>query len=36
LRSRTAIGRVNAIQILPHGRIEGTADRRGINSACGY
>ncbi len=36
LNSRQAIGRVNAIKILPDGRKEGGADRRGENSACGY
>jgi gamma-glutamyltranspeptidase / glutathione hydrolase len=36
LSKRPAIGRVNAILILPDGRKEGGADRRGENSACGY
>jgi gamma-glutamyltranspeptidase/glutathione hydrolase len=36
LRKRSAIGRVNAILILPDGRKKGGADRRGENSACGY
>jgi gamma-glutamyltranspeptidase/glutathione hydrolase len=36
MRSVTAIGRVNAIQILQDDRISGAADRRGDNSACGY
>jgi gamma-glutamyltranspeptidase/glutathione hydrolase len=36
LRERNAIGRVNAIMILPDGRKAGGADRRGNNSACGY
>ena len=36
LRDRNAIGRVNAIMILPDGRKAGGADRRGNNSACGY
>ena len=35
-RERTSIGSVNAIHILPDGKIEGSADRRGYNSACGY
>lgn len=36
LRERGAIGRVNAIMILPDGRKAAGADRRGNNSACGY
>ena len=36
LRQRSSIGRVNAIMILPGGRIEGSGDNRGNNSACGY
>jgi len=36
LRQRSAIGRVNAIMILPDGRLAGSGDRRGNNSACGY
>ena len=36
LSKRPAIGRVNAILILPDGRKEGGADRRGENCACGY
>jgi gamma-glutamyltranspeptidase/glutathione hydrolase len=36
LSKRLAIGRVNAILMLPDGRKEGGADRRGENSVCGY
>lgn len=36
LRTRKAIGRVNAIMIMPDGRRAGGADIRGNNSACGY
>jgi gamma-glutamyltranspeptidase/glutathione hydrolase len=36
LRERNAIGRVNAIMILPDGSKAAGADRRGNNSACGY
>ncbi|HBC80236.1 MAG TPA: gamma-glutamyltransferase [Bacteroidales bacterium] len=36
LRERNAIGRVNAIMILPDGKKAAGADRRGNNSACGY
>jgi gamma-glutamyltranspeptidase/glutathione hydrolase len=35
LRSGAAIGKINAIRNLPDGRIEGTPDRRGVNSAIG-
>ena len=35
-RDRTSIGSVNAIQILPDGKMAGGADRRGYNTACGY
>lgn len=31
-----ALGRVNAIMVTGDGIIHGTADRRGVNSACGY
>ena len=31
-----ALGSVNAIRITPDNRLEGAADRRGDNSACGY
>jgi gamma-glutamyltranspeptidase/glutathione hydrolase len=33
---RSAIGRVNAIMILPDGKKAGAGDRRGNNAACGY
>jgi gamma-glutamyltranspeptidase/glutathione hydrolase len=35
-RPRQAIGRVNAIHILPNGELAGGADKRGNNSVCGY
>jgi gamma-glutamyltranspeptidase/glutathione hydrolase len=35
-KDRTSIGRVNAIMILPNGKIAGGADKRGNNSSCGY
>lgn len=36
LKERPSIGSVNAVQILPDGKISGAADRRGYNIACGY
>jgi gamma-glutamyltranspeptidase/glutathione hydrolase len=36
LKSRTSIGSVNAILILPDGKKAGGADKRGNNSSCGY
>ncbi len=36
LRERTSLGRVNAIMIMPDGRLKAGADRRGVNSAYGY
>lgn len=36
LRQRTAIGRVNAVMVLPDGRLAGCGDRRGNNTSCGY
>jgi len=36
LMERSMIGSVNAVEILPDGRIESGADRRGYNTACGY
>jgi gamma-glutamyltranspeptidase/glutathione hydrolase len=35
-RERSSLGRVNAIAILPDGRLKAGADRRGVNSAFGY
>lgn len=36
LRERTTIGSVNAVEILPDGKIAAGADWRGNNAACGY
>jgi gamma-glutamyltranspeptidase / glutathione hydrolase len=36
LKEIASIGRVNAIMILPDGKIAGGADKRGNNSSCGY
>jgi len=36
LKLRTSIGSVNAIMIMPDGKIAGGADKRGNNSACGF
>ncbi|OFY65098.1 MAG: gamma-glutamyltransferase [Bacteroidetes bacterium RBG_13_43_22] len=36
IKPRQAIGRVNAIQILPDGSMKGGADKRGNNAASGY
>lgn len=36
LSERTSIGRVNAIMIMPDGKMAGGPDRRGNNSAFGY
>ena len=36
LKERSVIGSVNAIEILPDGKISAGADRRGYNTACGY
>ncbi len=36
LQLRNALGRVNAIMILPDGRLAGGADKRGNNSSCGF
>jgi gamma-glutamyltranspeptidase/glutathione hydrolase len=36
LKERSVIGSVNAIEILPDGKIRAGADRRGYNTACGY
>ena len=36
LKQRSALGRINAIMVLPGGEKTGGADKRGNNSACGY
>ena len=36
LRERESLGRVNAIMVMPDGRLKAGADRRGLNSAYGY
>jgi gamma-glutamyltranspeptidase/glutathione hydrolase len=36
LKQRSKIGMVNAIVILPDGRLSGSGDNRGDNSVCGY
>ena len=35
-RIRSSLGSVNAIQILPDGKMAAGADIRGYNTACGY
>jgi len=36
MKTRSALGRVNAIQVDPDGIKRSGADKRGDNSACGY
>ncbi|MEA1887932.1 MAG: gamma-glutamyltransferase [Bacteroidota bacterium] len=36
IRLRSSIGRVDAVRMLPDGRLEGGADSRGDDIACGY
>lgn len=36
MKERTALGSINAIMILPGGKLDGGADKRGNNSSCGY
>ena len=36
LKEQSRIGSINAIEILPDGKIKAGADRRGYNTACGY
>jgi gamma-glutamyltranspeptidase / glutathione hydrolase len=35
-KERQALGSINAIMVLPDGKKEGAADKRGNNSSCGY